>query len=470
MKYTVTIVSRLLAAAAAVLLVVLGLAPQDTATGILFAAMCALGILAMIQLFKSTPRVLLMFCGLGVSLSMGIITQSWLPALLAIGAAALPTVYVLAGWARQVKAEPLKPERNTMLIVAGVMASVYLVYQVAAGVLTTHSAADWLGSGLAGTAGFTVFCFLSRRRTSVFYRMLFYGMSSGQGFSLPDTGMAVKLMGWLAASMVMLAALLVLADAVRTRRELTGIQDKRESDKVIVVYVLTALLSLLAEWMIYTPVPLLFDSSGYSAVFLLLLFILSIVQFFKATPRLLMMTAGTVMLLSLGNLFSGDFTSLLPLAAGALPAVYLLIRFSRQVRSARPERRGLLVAAGVLAGVCAVVLLLAAVVSFGYAGSGSSLLVQALFAAGLAVFCLVKTRPDGVLYRLMLAGWPWMLPALVGSLGTVADYSGGLLAMSALLVLIACLMLVYGDAIKTRGELESAGMAEDVAAASSTAQ
>lgn len=454
MKYAVTILSALLAAVAAVLLAVRGLDLLDTGSSLLFVSMIALVVLAVIQFFKTTPRILLMFCGLGASLAVGAFAQGWLPALLMLAAAVMPAVYVLTGWARQVKAEPLRPEKNKILIAAGVMASIYAVYQVVAGVLTAGSAEDWLGSGLAGTAGLAVFCFLNRRKTSVFYRLMFFGMG-GLGFTLPYDDMAAQLVGWLTSLLKLFSVLLVLDDAIRMRHELSGTTSKHESDRGTMIYALTALLSLPAVWMIYTPVPPLYNGSGYLLAFTAMLFILSVVQFFKTTPRLLLMTAGTVMMLSLGSIASGDFGSLLPLAAGVLPTVYLLIRFGKQARNVTLVRKPRLVAAGVLAGMFAVGLLLT--LFAGYPFVGLAVLPQALFAAGLAVFCLIRTQPDGVLYRLMFAGWPWMLPALADSLGTAADFSGGLLALGALLVLIICLMLVYSEAVNTKGELESVG-------------
>jgi hypothetical protein len=305
-----------------------------------------------------------------------------------------------------------------------------------------------------------VFCFLNNRRTGVFFRMLFLGMLIVKGFSLPGDGMPMQVAQWLVNGWVLLAMLVVLADAAGTRRELT---DKEDTTKEIIpnsgslVFVGTALLSNLAAGAPYRIFPV---SAGidYLNAALGFLYLLAVVQFFKRTPRLLMMTAGTVMLMSLSEILIGGIESLLPLAAGVLPAAYLLVLFGKQARTAQPVRRGMIFAAGVLACVSAVFQLLSLAASYTY--FGLAMFPYVLFAVGLAAFCLIKTRPDGVLFRLMFAGWPWMLPAIVTGLGMTPGGEYPLMELVGLVVMIACLMLVYSEAVKTKGDMESFGEIE----------
>jgi hypothetical protein len=156
--------------------------------GILPASGVALAILALINLKKSMPRLLMFFAGTAAATGIYLTSLSWtLGLLLAVAGVA---VLVMEGikQGQIYRDAPKAKTKGKMLIISGVLA---ILMGLVAGVGTFMAAmilAGIFGQSDMSTAYFfpglfyvaslialAVYCFIKRRKTSVFYRMFFLG-------------------------------------------------------------------------------------------------------------------------------------------------------------------------------------------------------------------------------------------------------------------------------------------------------
>ncbi len=148
------------------------------------AVLVTYGVLSLIQLKKSTPRLILIFSGYIFFNNIGFAFQfrSWF--LLCIIAGLLSAAYEFIKHGRQVKKAPCQYERyRGLLIAAGVLAFINVAY----GVLRIIPDYNIIFHGIllifcySIVVGFItsicicIFCFIRHRRTSILYRMFFIG-------------------------------------------------------------------------------------------------------------------------------------------------------------------------------------------------------------------------------------------------------------------------------------------------------
>ncbi len=159
-----------------------------TVTSLVFAA------LSLIQLKKSTPRLILLFSSYAFFSSVDFVFAEkwWIPFLYLI-AGLLPAVFELIRHGRLVKISPLQQQRyDGMLIAAGVLSIICIAFHIYAFLsdvqLYKRFGSDILASYYynfaVGSIRFVctgLFCFFKYRRTGVFYRIFFIG-SAAIGF------------------------------------------------------------------------------------------------------------------------------------------------------------------------------------------------------------------------------------------------------------------------------------------------
>ncbi len=247
MKRVVYILTAVLAAVTAVLLVAasdFSVVDADMMLEtvvnfcLIVGVLVALAVLAVVQLFKPTPRLLLLFAGIAAMLSLPTVLGGGLEGLLLLAAGLLPAIYLLACHGRAVKAQPVQPVKSGPLVVAGVLACLCAAYKIVNMIATTVAFAAYNVSFMTALTpnigllicliALGVFCFLKRRRTSVLYRMLFAGLLAFNMLFLPF-GVSAKLnVGFpleyivsdvLVTVMQLLAVLFVLVHAAKHRRE-----------------------------------------------------------------------------------------------------------------------------------------------------------------------------------------------------------------------------------------------------------
>jgi hypothetical protein len=208
---------------------------------LIIAVSAATAALAVVQLFKATPRLMLLFAGAAAGMSLSLVTFSGFHGPLLLAAGLLPAVYGLIRQGMAVSAEPKRRVRSGLLIAAGVLMCVAAVYYIAtaAASLSMYAAIDaprqvvlFAAVSSAGAVAcavcLAVFCFAKSRRTSVFYRVFFTGLPASGLLIAPFSYAAQAAMGVpflamvlpMAAALILLVAVLfVLIQAARRRRD-----------------------------------------------------------------------------------------------------------------------------------------------------------------------------------------------------------------------------------------------------------
>lgn len=151
---------------------------------IIIAVLLALGVLSVIQLKMSTPRILLILSGyIFFETVMTINSSQYLFGLLFMAAALIPAVYELSHYGMAVRQEPRRSEKSRwMLAAAPVLALALCAYTIM--LIVTQASLNKSGSvmlfpmdysGIAALLSAAAFCALMNRHTSVLYRMFFSG-------------------------------------------------------------------------------------------------------------------------------------------------------------------------------------------------------------------------------------------------------------------------------------------------------
>lgn len=137
----------------------------------------------------------------------------------------------------------------------------------------------------------------------------------------------------------------------------------------------------------------------------------AVVQLIKATPRVILLLSGTAVFMAVQAISVGQYLLLLVLAACLITALYELVLYGRRVKRlpVRPVKRGLLIAAGVIAALYAaltainiIALLLSPIPKSLVAVV--SVMVSPAGLAALAVLCFLKNWRAGDFARVFLVG------------------------------------------------------------------
>lgn len=152
-----------------------------------------MAVLSLIQLKKSTPKIMLIFSGAVFFTSLGFffIFSVWYLIFMIVGVAAglIPAVYEFIKHGRLVKKAPFWNQKyDGIMIASGVIACVCILFSVYAMIsninLYLRHERELLAvicfQGVVSVSGGViraVFCFLRNRRTSVLYRIFFIGSS-----------------------------------------------------------------------------------------------------------------------------------------------------------------------------------------------------------------------------------------------------------------------------------------------------
>ena len=401
MKYIVYLLSALLALAAVVLVVVTGFIA--VLPGYAMTLMMGVqAIFALLQLKTPTPRLLLIVCGTTVSFGVEAFAAVPLPALAGMAAGLLPAVFVLIRYARLVKPEPLQRDDSRALTAAAVIACAYPVWNIVHALMGFGGAGAWMNAALWGGAGLAVFSLLKNRRTSVLYRMLLVGLIRGAIPVGSAEGLLSQIVGWISICMLEFAQLVVLVEAVRSRGVLEdAVGEQRPRDRHYAVYVISAVLSLLLALVFLRTAdsPYLFILSGAYGL-------LACTQIFKHTPRLALLFSGAALLLTLQRMLGETPVAFFLLAAVLPPVIYELRRRGREVKAQPVVRvkRSLLMAAGVLAGLYAVLSIIMAAQNTNVPIFFTNLMIGAAMTVGLAAACFAKGRRVSIYWRLLFSG------------------------------------------------------------------
>lgn len=162
------------------------------------AASLTFAILSLLQLKKSTPKLILLFCGNAFLASTNAIFMgSWWFHLIYFIAGLLPALYELIKYGSLVKQAPFQRQRyDGVMIASGVLSSIciaFCIYSLLSymslynGFETEFTAYIYYSTaiGVIQCICTAVFCFFKRRRTGVLYRMFFIGSSVMSGILLP---------------------------------------------------------------------------------------------------------------------------------------------------------------------------------------------------------------------------------------------------------------------------------------------
>lgn len=152
-------------------------------------AISVLGILSLMQLKRSTPRLILIFSGAAFFASFGYISDFQLWGFLCLVAGLLPALYEFITYGKLLKGSTFQMQQyGKMLTAAGVMACLCIITGIYSMISSAMFYANksfpippayYLGIiGIVQSICIAVFCFLRTRRTSVFYRMFFIGPSA----------------------------------------------------------------------------------------------------------------------------------------------------------------------------------------------------------------------------------------------------------------------------------------------------
>lgn len=144
-----------------------------------------LAVFAIIHIFKPLPRLLMLFAGIAVFLGAELVVETLTSALLLAGAGLLVFASEASRQTVLLCDEPRKKQKGVMLIIAGVLALVWVGYQVYRAVISIQSMVGYSDGmtyaffvGLINAVGgicIAITCFMKNRPTSVFYRMFFTG-------------------------------------------------------------------------------------------------------------------------------------------------------------------------------------------------------------------------------------------------------------------------------------------------------
>lgn len=188
----------------------------------------AYGLLVCIQLFKHTPRLVLLLSGAALMLTQRAMLGGTPVAFFLLAAVLLPVVYELIRCSREVKASPGKLQKSGLLMAAGFLSVLYallLIFITAQKVNDPMFFTDEL-VGVVMAAGLGVACFAKVRRVSAHWRMLFSGALLC-GALLATRAILYYLAGGyyslityrLADAVSLAAAVLALIHAAKHRRE-----------------------------------------------------------------------------------------------------------------------------------------------------------------------------------------------------------------------------------------------------------
>jgi hypothetical protein len=272
MKYVVYILTAVLAAISVVLLgqfIVMLSATQESnmsitdyslAFWIRAVSMGAAAVMAAVQLFRSTPRLMLLFAGAAASEGLlllagegvqaisaasqseltgegiSIIIRIFGASLLMLAAGLLPALYEWIRHERMVKVQPKRTVKRGLLITAAVLACVNLALNLLrlAGIISVIPSEFLIYTlpsytfGLLFDTGLLITCFMMKRRTGAMYRMFFIGPIMLGAATLPLNLISMVKMGVdlpaLAANLILsivgiLAAVFAIAHAAKHRRE-----------------------------------------------------------------------------------------------------------------------------------------------------------------------------------------------------------------------------------------------------------
>jgi hypothetical protein len=226
MKYVVYFTAVLAAAIAAVMLLLLvnlvGLynSYEGLISRIYFLVrvvlMTAVAAMAVVQLFRSTPRLMLIFAGAAFYSGLSLLMNQWVTSMIAasmiaegtgeitgirvvfmgqltvlsllmLTAGLLPALYEWIRHGLLVKTQPKRDVKKSLLITAGIMACIHLALSILDIAIQASELAPIAMTsikirmpsfilGLLFAIGLLVTCFLMKRRTGVLYRMFFIGL------------------------------------------------------------------------------------------------------------------------------------------------------------------------------------------------------------------------------------------------------------------------------------------------------
>jgi hypothetical protein len=275
MKYVVYILTAVLAVAAVVMLVQLiafvstapdNMTAAEFGSGLWFdiVLMGAVAVVAVVQLFKSTPRLMLLFAGAVMCDGISLLVGQWIPSMLMLAASQslqqgvglsvlrltlaqsllmmaaglLPALYEWIRHGLLVKAQPKRSVKRGLVVAAAVLACVNLALSLVqmASQVSVMMSYDMplmyvLPSHIIGVlfaAGLVVACFMIRRRTGSLYRMFFAGPIVLSTIVLPLNVVSQLQMGMDATAVTarlifllpsIVAAVFVLVHAAKHRHE-----------------------------------------------------------------------------------------------------------------------------------------------------------------------------------------------------------------------------------------------------------
>ena len=247
MKYTVYILIAVLCLLMALLVLILtidifnGLFYEMFRNGpylcLMLMVLIGTAVLAVIQLIKPMPRLMLIFAGALTGLSISLMLSDVL-FIIGVLVGLLPAVDIFVRQGRAVRVQQVRPMKSGLLIVAAVLMGMVVPYFIVNTVIKVHALAsigypvfyafnDSTAVIIFGVC-LVVLCVAKSRRTSVYYRMFFVGLPAarllivpfGYAFQLWTNIPVKKLILDMAASAVMLLAVVfALIHAIRHRRE-----------------------------------------------------------------------------------------------------------------------------------------------------------------------------------------------------------------------------------------------------------
>ncbi len=140
---------------------------------------------AIVQMFKSMPRIMLLFNGAAALAFVNYVATGRLSMLCLLAAGLLAALYELVRYGRRMKAQPVRPVKRGLLIAAGVVAGLRatlavtntfsLLFERMPEGYAVHIASGI--TGMVGMAALAVFCFLKNWRVGEFLRMFLVGAS-----------------------------------------------------------------------------------------------------------------------------------------------------------------------------------------------------------------------------------------------------------------------------------------------------
>ena len=204
------------------------------------AVMVAAVVVALVNLKKETPKLLMLFGGSVGFWGAYLTAMGWTSGLLLVVAGLAVLVVMYMRLELLYREEPVAKVKSKMLVIAGVLSVLVALVQIAYAVFiamvfgsnrTPEVSTAYFFVGLiylAGSVGLAAACFAKNHRASVYYRMFFLGvmvvmtalMAGNVLFTLQLFGLSfVSYIVFIAYAAVLAVLVLVLVHTIRTRKQ-----------------------------------------------------------------------------------------------------------------------------------------------------------------------------------------------------------------------------------------------------------